>query len=206
VETREVKRRTRSFFLAVMTAVALFGATPAAAQEAPRLASLTASKLLLFPAQEMTGAPESAAWLTRFDSLLTVRLRDGGIGAGWAYPADAIRYYRQNSTYLTDPFAIGAQPLKSEKAKAGVQLPDVLHTRLRMFVALADARNTMIPIIAHIDTVASPRSARMQLTIVDARINSIAWTGIVEAKFDGVPAHAADSLANAVARLFVSKQ
>lgn len=172
---------------------------------APRFGAMTTSRVLLLPAQEVGGAPEARAWLTQFDSVLTARLEDGGVGSSWAYPRDAARYARMNPTYLADPHTMGAQPLKIANVKEGFALPEPFASRVRALLAVADARDAIVPVAARIDSTKSPHVAQVQLTFVDGRASTVMWNGILEVKFEGAPRVAADSLANAVARLFVQQ-
>jgi hypothetical protein len=193
-------RRLRFHLLA---AAVLCSSAPAAAQNAPKLGALTASRLLVLPVQEVTGTAEGRAWLVRFDSAFTVRLEDGGIGPGWAYPRDAVRYARSNPTYVSDPRVMGAQLLKGNGVKAGVPLPEPFASRVRALVAVADARHAVVPIVVRIDSTASPRTATLQLAIVDARLSRVDWIGTIDTPFSGSPSLAADSLAMKAARLFL---
>ena len=177
---------------------------PAGAQEAPKFAPMTAARILVLPAQEVAGAPETRAWLTHFDSVFTARLEDGGIGPGWAYPRDAARYARSNPTYVSDPRAMGVQLLKGDKVKAGTALPEPFASRIRALVAIADARNAIVPVVVHIDSTVTPRVAKLRLMFVDAKLSRVDWVGTIEVKFTGAPAVAADSLAMTAARLFVA--
>jgi hypothetical protein len=179
-------------------------ATPAIAQDAPKFAPMTAARILVLPVQEVAGAPETQAWLTRFDSVFTALLEDGGIGPGWAYPRDAMRYARSNPTYINNPKAMGAQLLKGDKVKAGVPLPEPFASRLRAMVAIADARNAIVPVVVRIDSTTTPRTATLRLMFVDAKLSRVDWVGTIGVKFTGAPAVAADSLAMTTARLFIA--
>jgi hypothetical protein len=165
---------------------------------------MTATRMLVLPAQEVSGAPETRAWLTRFDSVLTGRLEDGGIGPEWAYARDAIRYARSNPTYISNPLAMGAQLLKGSKIKAGTPLPEPFASRVRALVAIANARQAIVPVVVRIDSTTTPRTAKLQLMFVDAILSRVEWMGTVETKFLGMPGVAADSLAIITARLFVA--
>jgi hypothetical protein len=165
---------------------------------------MTASRILVLPVQEVAGAPETQDWLARFDSVFTARLEDGGIGPGWAYPRDAMRYARSNPTYVSNPRTIGAQLLKGDKIKAGVPLPEPFASRVRALVAIADARHAIVPVVVRIDSTTAPRTAKLQLMFIDARLSRVDWSGLIEVKFTGAPAVAADSLAASTARLFIA--
>lgn len=164
---------------------------------------MTTSRALLLPAQEVTGVAEVRVWLARFDSVLTSRLENGGVGTGWAYPRDAMRYSRQNPTYATDPRAIGAYALKTEKARSGFSLPEPFATRARVLSAIANARAVIVPVAAAFDSTKTPRAGQMQVTIVDPKSSRVVWTGVVTAAFAGGAIEFADSLAAGAARLFV---
>ena len=175
----------------------------AAAQAPPRFEQLTATRVLVVPAQEVSGVTDARAWLMRFDSVLTSQLQDGGIGAGWAYARDAARFQRQNPSYLTDPRVLGTRPLAAANVKEGMTLPQPFASRIRAYVALADSRVAVVPALAAIDSSASPSSATLRLVLVDAPASTILAALTVSSTFAGTAAAAADSLAAATARLFV---
>jgi hypothetical protein len=98
---------------------------------------------------------------------------------------------------------MGVQLLKGDKVKAGTTLPEPFGTRLRALVAIADARNAIVPIVARIDSTVTPRMARLHMAFVDAKLATVQWIGVLESPFAGNAAAAADSLALVAARLFV---
>lgn len=155
------------------------------------------------PAQGVGGAPTPATWLARYDSVLTGRLADGGVGEGWAYPRDTERYRRQNPSYLTNPRALGAQPLMGEKVKDGFVLPEPLGSRLRAYLALADARFAIVPVAAVVDSASAVRQARLRLAVVDGRLSKVLTVIDVSSAYQGAALAAADSLALVTSRLFV---
>lgn len=190
-----------------MVAACLLAVQVAGAQTPePRFASLTTSRVLVVPAQDVAGAPDRTAWLTRFDSVLTSRLVDGGIGSGWAYARDAIRYQRQNPTYLPDARMLGAQPLAAANIKDGMALPDVFAMRVRSYTGLANSRTAVVPIAAAVDTTSTPRSASLRIAIIDTPSRKVVAITSVASPFAGSALAAADSLAVGVARLFVRTQ
>lgn len=164
---------------------------------------MTTARVLLLPAQELSGATDTRVWLARFDSLLTARLVDGGVGSSWAYPRDAARYARSNPTYVSDPHSMGVQLLKSDKVAKGFSLPEPFASRLRALIAIGDTRDAIVPVVAKLDSTKTPRTIQLRLMFIDGRASNVMWAGNIEAHYDGVPAVAADSLAAAVARLFV---
>lgn len=175
------------------------------AQEEPRFASYVTSRLVVLPGQAVLGAGPARPWLDQFDATLTGALENGGVGSGWAYPRDVIRAARRNPTYAADPLALGAQPLQSDRARAGTNLPEPFGSRTRALLALNDARFAVVPVAARIDTTQSPAMAELRLTIIDVRQSQILWTGIIETRFTGPLSAAADSLALRTAGLFVAR-
>ncbi len=173
------------------------------AQAAPRLGAYAAERMTLLPAQEWTGTADARAHLDAFDLALSRYLADGGIGEGWAYPADVLRTARRNPTYVTNPLALGAQPLKSEKAREGTPLPEPFQSRLRSIIALTGGRHAVVPVAIRVDTTQSPAMAELRLTLVDGRQSRVLWTAILETRFAGAPSAAVDSLAARTAALFV---
>jgi hypothetical protein len=167
---------------------------------------MTTTRVLVVPAQDAAGAADERAWLTRFDSLFTARLHDGGIGAGWAYARDAVRFQRQNPTYLTDARLLGAQPLAASNVKDGMTLPDPFAMRVRAYTGLANSRTAIVPVLATIDSAATPPTATLRIVIIDSPSRKIVAATAVTSPFSGDALAAADSLATAAARLFVHVQ
>jgi len=91
----------------LIVAVVAAGVRRGTRTASPPFASMTTSRVLLLPAQELTGAADARVWLARFDSVLTARLVEGRVGSGWAYPRDAARFARSNPTYVSDPIGMG---------------------------------------------------------------------------------------------------
>lgn len=172
----------------------------------PPLASMTASRALVLPAQELLGAADARTWLARYDSVLTALLEEGGIGRSWGYARDALRYARQNPTYAADPRAIGASPLKNEKVREAFALPDPFASRTRMLSAIGNARAVIVPVSATLDSTKAPRTGQILLVIADPKASRVAWSGTLTTAFAGRPIDFADSLASATARLFVARQ
>ncbi len=195
--------RTPRALLAFIALLSVSGAVRVAAQEAPRFAALSAERVTLLPAQEWTGSEGPRALLDAFDRQLSAHLSEGGIADGWMYPADILRTARRNPTYVTNPLALGAQPLKSEKAREGTPLPEPFQSRLRAILALSGGRHALVPVAIRVDTTQVPALAELRLTLVDGRQSRVLWTAILETRFDGGAAAAADSLAARTAALFV---
>lgn len=181
-------------------------AAQSAPPSGPPLASMTASRALVLPAQEMLGASDARQWLARYDSVLTVLLDEGGIGRSWGYARDAMRYARQNPTYAADPRAIGALPLKNEKLRSAFTLPEPFASRARMLSAIGNARAVIVPVSATLDSTKTPPSGQLLLVIVDPKSSKVAWSGTLNTAFVGGPLAFADSLASVTARLFVARQ
>jgi hypothetical protein len=176
----------------------------AAGQAAPPLAPLTASRLLVLPGQSVTGASDPRAWLARFDSVVTAQLEDRGPGAGWAYARDAIRYQRQNPSYLTDARALGTRALADERVRENSVVPEPFASRLRAYVGIADARLTLVPVAATLDTTRTPRVATLRLVVADGRTARVVGAYTVTSPYS-VGMAAADSLALQTARLFIAR-
>ena len=174
----------------------------AAGQAAPPLAPLTASRLLVLPAQSVTGTSDPRAWLARFDSVVTVQLENRGPGAGWAYARDAIRYQRQNPSYLADARAMGTHALADDRVRENSVVPEPFASRLRAYIGVADARLTLVPVAATLDTTKVPRVATMRLVIADGRTARVVGAYTVTSPYAEAIA-AADSLAVQAARLFI---
>lgn len=176
----------------------------AAGQDLPRLAPLTASRLLVLPAQSAAGANDPRLWLARFDSVLTAQLESRGPGAGWAYARDAIRYQRQNPSYLTDARSLGTYALNDDRVRENSVLPEPFASRLRAYIGIADARLTLVPVAATFDTTVSPRVATLRLVVADGRAVRVVGVYSVTSPYADVTA-AADSLALQTARLFIAR-
>jgi hypothetical protein len=194
-----------SAVLAAFIALLVGGAAGVSAQDAPRLAQYAAERVVLIPAQEWTGAGPARSLLDQFDARLSTYLAEGGIADGWMYPADVLRAARRNPTYVANPSALGAQPLKSDKAREGSPIAEPFSSRLRAILAFGDARLAVVPVAVRVDTAQSPMLAELRLSVLDGRQNRIVWTAILETRFTGAPSAAADSLASRVAALFVPR-
>jgi hypothetical protein len=195
--------RTPRALLAFIPLLLSGGAVRVAAQDSPRFASLSAERVTLLPAQEWTGSEGPRALLDAFDRTLSAYLADGGIADGWTYPADVLRTARRNPTYVSNPLALGAQPLKSEKAREGTPLTEPFQSRLRAILALSGGRHAVVPVAIRVDTTQVPALAELRLTLVDGRQSRVLWTAILETRFEGAATAAVDSLAARTAALFV---
>jgi len=60
-----------------------------------------------------------------------------------------------------------------------------LASRLRALLAVGDARDAIVPVVAKLDSTKSPRAVQMKIVLVDGRASKVMWTGTITAHYDG---------------------
>jgi hypothetical protein len=176
-------------------AVAACHPSGAAEQSAPLaapvrpLASLTTQQLVVAPLNRLREAdalgwtqqiPRAREFMRAFDDTLEAELAARGLSAGqWVYPAALVRAGRNNPSYLVDPYALAASPLRGEGAASGTRLADPLSAQLRTMIALQEsARLVLIPVELWFDRTADGQGVpTVRLALVDGRTSEIRWIG-----------------------------
>ena len=150
----------------------------------PPLASFAAMRVAVVPAQlwhaDTIGWSRDAQWSAlrpQLDSAISQALRDGGLGAKWAYAGDVVRSARRNRLYSTDPTTLGVGRWRNELPKPGDDLATLLADNLRSVSALGDTRHALIPVELRGDG----EMARLRVVLADTRTRSVVWAADLRA-------------------------
>lgn len=142
------------------------------------LASFAAMRVAVVPVQlwsaDTVGWSREAQWSAlrpQLDSAIAQALRDGGLGAKWAYAGDVVRAARRNAPYSKDPSTIGVGRWRTELPKAGEQLTALVADNLRAISALGDTRHALIPV----ELRGEGDAVRLRLVLADTRTRSVVW-------------------------------
>lgn len=142
------------------------------------LASFAAMRVAVVPVQlwsaDTVGWSREAQWIAlrpQLDSAIAQALRDGGLGAKWAYAGDVVRAARRNAPYSKDPSTIGVGRWRTELPKAGEQLTALVADNLRAISALGDTRHALIPV----ELRGEGDAVRLRLVLADTRTRSVVW-------------------------------
>ena len=119
-----------------MTVFMALGATAAPAARAqkpqPPLAPFVSQRVVVLPVQLLrpdTGTFVSAAAWGAFrkelDDSIGSAISERGVGKKWMYAAEVARSARRNAAYVSDPYSLGAQPLRGAIYKGGDKMPEV---------------------------------------------------------------------------------
>lgn len=176
--------------LCVMTAVT---ALPAQNGPGAPLAVFASQRLIVLPVQMLRG--DSASWVTpatweRFrrelDDSIGAAIADRGVGRHWAYGPEVARQSKRNALYVSDAYAIGAQPLRGMAYKVNDRMPDIMASNLRTLVALSDARYALVPVELVFERNGDRQRAVLRLALVDARLTTFMW--VADAVSEGATA------------------
>ena len=102
-----------------------------------------------------------------------------GVGKTWGYAADVVKSAKRNAAYVSDPYALGVQPLRNALYKPGQKIPQVLAANLRSLIALGDTRYALIPVELALVTRGTEQRAVLRLILVDGRAGDFLWIGDV---------------------------
>ncbi len=156
----------------------LLQAQEAAPVAQPPLASFAAMRVAVVPAQlwhaDTVGWSRDAQWSVlrpQLDSALSQTLREGGLGAKWAYAGDVVRSARRNPLYSKDPATIGVGRWRNELPKVGDDLSALVADNLRSISALGDTRHALIPVELRGDG----DMARLRVVLADTRTRTVVW-------------------------------
>ncbi len=153
------------------------------------LAPLAALRVILAPVHTMRTAdplgwaaqlPRTRDYLRMVDSALAAELGARGLEKQWIYPPELVRAQRGSPTYAVDPYALGANTLRSAEVKAGAKLGDPLVTQLRTMIALQEARIVLLPVELRFEATEAPLGvAVLRVAMLDGRLGEVRWTGDV---------------------------
>jgi len=155
-----------------------------AARPQPPLAPMASQHVMVLPVQLLRA--DSGAWVDQskwekfrreLDDSIGSAIANRGIGRTWKYAADVARIAKRNPDYVSDPYSMGVQAMRTVKYKIGDDMPDLLNNNLRPLVALADARYVLVPVEIWFARKDAMQIAALKLALVDARGGSIVWLG-----------------------------
>jgi hypothetical protein len=118
--------------------------------------------------------------LAALDSAIERALGERGFRTSWTYPPALARSARRNAGYVTDPYSLAAERLRS-----GVRMPDdriaePLASQLRSIVAVTDARYALFPVELRFERLPDAKIRPvLHVALVDARGSSVRWMGDV---------------------------
>lgn len=178
--------------LVMATAAVLPAQKAPGARTAPPapLSSFAGQRLIVLPVQMLRG--DSTAWVTssrweqfrrELDDSIGAAIADRGVGRRWAYAPEVARQSKRNAMYVSDPYAIGAQPLRGQAYRVDDRMPDIMAQNLRTLVALSDARYALVPIELVFERDGARQRAVLRLALLDARLTTFIW--VADAVSDG---------------------
>jgi hypothetical protein len=122
-------------------------------------------------------AADWAALRRQLDDSIATALSERGLGRTWSYATDVERVAKRNAIYTSDPYALGAGPLRGRALKAEEPLAPVLANNLRPIVALTDTRYAVIPVELRFEGRGAETRAFLRVVVVDARLSRVTWSG-----------------------------
>jgi hypothetical protein len=120
------------------------------------------------------------ATLAALDSAIERALGERGLSTSWTYPPALARSARRNAGYVSDPYLLAAERLRSGVRLADDRLAEPLATQIRGIVAVTDARYALFPVELRFERVADGRLRPvLHVVLLDARGSSVRWVGEV---------------------------
>ena len=174
----------RPLILAAVLITHVAAAQKPAAQ--PPLAGFVSERIIVLPVQLLradTGAFVDplrwGAFRRELDDSIGSAIAERGVGKNWAYAADVLKSARRNAAYTSDPYALGAQPMRDAPIKSGDKIPSLFGSNLRALIALGDTRFALLPIEVVFQKNGGLQRAALRLALVDGRSGLFVWVGAV---------------------------
>ena len=118
--------------------------------------------------------------LAALDSAIERSLGDRGFRTSWTYPPALARSAKRNAGYVTDPYSLAAERLRSGVRMADDRLAEPLASQLRGIVAVTDARYALFPVELRFERAADGMIRPvLHVALLDARGSSVRWMGDV---------------------------
>jgi len=118
--------------------------------------------------------------LAALDSAIERSLGERGFRTSWSYPPALARSAKRNAGYVTDPYSLAAERLRSGVRMADDRLAEPLASQLRSIVAVTDARYALFPVELRFERAADGKMRPvLHVALLDARGSSVRWTGDV---------------------------
>jgi hypothetical protein len=146
------------------------------------------------------------AALAALDSALERTLAERGLSSSWTFPPALVRSARRNPGYVSDPYALAAERLRSGTRMSDGRLSEPLASQLRGIVAVTDARYVLFPVELRFERIPDGRMRPiLHVVLLDARGSSVRWVGDIRgaASTDITPS-TLESVAFALADLIVA--
>jgi hypothetical protein len=210
----------RSLSIAVVVAVAAIstglGAQPSkpipGLKPPPPLSPMASQKVVVLPVQLMRA--DSGAWMDSrgwdkfrraLDDSIGSIVAARGVGRSWKYASDVVRIAKRNPDYVSDPYSMGVQPLRTVVYKIGDRLPEPFVSNLRSLIALADTRYALVPVEAWFARKGAQQIVVMKLALADGQGGAIVWLGEVGTDpATAMPPDLINTLATRVANLIIA--
>jgi len=71
----------------------------------------------------------------RLDDSIASVVAARGVGRSWKYASDVVRIAKRNPDYVSDPYSMGVQPMRTVVYKIGDRLPEPFVSNLRSLIA-----------------------------------------------------------------------
>jgi hypothetical protein len=150
------------------------------------LAPFAAQRVIVVPVQlfraDTAAHADAARWEAfrrELDDSIGTTIAGRGVGKTWSYAADVVRSAKRNAAYVSDPYALGVQPLRNAVYKPGEKIPQLLAANLRSLIALGDTRYALIPVEIALVRRGNEQRAILRLILVDGRAGEFLWVGDV---------------------------
>lgn len=132
----------------------------------------------------------------QMDDAIAARLRELDLGGRWILPDALQRAYERNRMYVSDPYQLAVDPIRSSDFAAGKKYGEPLSSQLRTMIALhEDARYVLVPIELRLES----GRASLRAAVLDPRTAEARWVGSIES--DSAAAGTARSLTQIAERL-----
>ncbi len=149
------------------------------------LAALAAQRIVVTPLYAIRVAPE-LGWadhigkqrdvMRQVDEDIMSAFADRGFRSRWVFPEDLVRSYRLNSTYATDPYALGEEALRTGTIEPGTRLAEPLASQVRVIIALHDGRYVLAPVELRFERAGATGAAGravLRIALLDARFSDV---------------------------------
>jgi hypothetical protein len=178
----------------------------------PPLSPMASQKVVVLPVQLWRA--DSGAWMDsrgwdkfrrELDDSIGSIVAARGVGRAWKYASDVVRIAKRNPDYVSDPYSMGVQPLRTVVYKIGDRLPEPFVSNLRSLIALADARYALVPVEAWFARKGAQQIVVMKLALADGQGGAIVWLGEVGSDpATSMPSDLINTLATRVANLIIA--
>ncbi|HEY9229114.1 MAG TPA: hypothetical protein VIP11_20860, partial [Gemmatimonadaceae bacterium] len=112
------------------------------------------------------------------DADIVSALEERGVRKTWIFPDQLMASFRRNPTYVTDPYTLAEEPLRSPTLRLDERLPEPLASQIRTLVALhSEARYVLAPVDLRLEKAGTGGRGVLRVVLVDARMSNVRWIG-----------------------------